>query len=359
MEMLQPNNFIYNQSIIYDMNKIKFLTLLLLCFCASSWSQTIAQAEYFWDTDPGQGNGTAFAAADGTFNTSLEGLQSAVTVPATTGLHIFNVRIKDSNNNWGPVNKQVVDVSPVLLGTNAIPALTQAEYFWDTDPGQGSATAFASADGNLNTILEELLQAVTNLPAVTGLHTFNVRVKDSNNQWGPLNKQVIDLSNALLGTNAVPTVSQVEYFWDTDPGQGNGLAFPSADNGFDSTIEKFVKSDVDIVNPIGLHVFNVRAKDNTGNWGPVNKQVIIIETVLSVDPGIIANSYYFVPNPATSVIRFNKDIENVTVIDLNGRIMVTSVSNNEVNIEGLATGTYILKVTTPEGLIFNKKMIKR
>lgn len=340
------------------MNKIKFLTLLLLCCFANSQSQTIAQAEYFWDTDPGQGNGTVFTAADGTFNASQEGLQSAVNVPTTIGLHTFNVRIKDSNNNWGPVNKQVIDVSPVLLGNNAVATVAQAEYFWDTDPGQGNATSFAAADGTFNAILEGL-QSAANVPATLGLHTFNVRVKDSNNQWGPVNKQVVDLSNALLGTNAVPTIAAVEYFWDADPGQGNGMAFPSADAGFDSIIERFVKGDVAIVNPIGLHVFNVRAKDNTGNWGPVNKQVIIIETVLNVDPNVIADSYYFVPNPATSVIRFNKDIESVIVVDLNGRQIATSTANNEVNIEGLATGTYILKVTTPEGLSFNKKMIKR
>ncbi|UPT71895.1 MAG: T9SS type A sorting domain-containing protein [Flavobacterium sp. JAD_PAG50586_2] len=342
------------------MNKIKYIILLLMCFSIDSWGQVLSQTEYFWDTDPGEGNGIAFTAADGSFNSGIEGFSlSNISVPATTGLHIFGVRSKDSNNNWGPVNKQVIDVSPVLLGNNAVPTLAQAEYFWDTDPGVGNATAFAAEDANFNATIESLLQNNITVPTVSGLHTFNVRVKDSNDQWGPVNNQVIDLSNALLGTNAVPTIAAVEYFWDTDPGQGSGMAFPSADAGFDSTIEHFVKGDVGIVNPVGLHVFNVRAKDDTGNWGPVNKQVIIIETVLSVDPNTMADSYYFIPNPATSVIRFNKDIESVIVVDLNGRLMTTSTANNEVNIEGLATGTYILKVTTPEGLTFNKKMIKR
>lgn len=341
------------------MNKIKFLTLLLLCCFASSWSQTIVQAEYFWDTDPGEGNGTALASADGTFNTSLEGFQSAVNVPTTTGLHTFNVRMKDSNNNWGPVNRQVIDISPVLLGNNAVPTLAQAEYFWDTDPGQGNGTALASADSTFDTTLEGLQNAVS-LPATRGLHIFNVRTKDSNNNWGPVNRQVVNLSNDLLGNNAVPTVAAVEYFWDTDPGEGSGLPFSSTDTSFDSTVERFIKTNVSIVGPMGLHVFNVRAKDNTGAWGPINKQVINIEAVLSINPGVVADNYYFVPNPATSVIRFNKDIQSVTVVDLNGRQIATSVANsNEVNIEGLAIGTYILKVTTPEGLTFNKKMIKR
>jgi hypothetical protein len=58
------------------------------------------------------------------------------------------------------------------------------------------------------------------------------------------------------------------------------------------------------------------------------------------------------------VIRFNKEIEKVEIYDLNGRFISTSVTN-EVTISDLTTGTYLLKVTTPEGLTFTKKMIKR
>lgn len=342
------------------MNKIKYMIFLLMGFTINSFGQVLSNTEYFWDTDPGEGNGIAFTAADGSFNSGIEGFSlNNIAVPATTGLHVFGVRSKDSNNNWGPVNKQVINVSPELLGNNAVPTLAQAEYFWDTDPGQGSGTAFAAEDANFNLTIENLLQNNIAVPTGNGLHTFNVRVKDSNSQWGPVNKQVIDLSSALLGTNAVPTIAAVEYFWDADPGEGNGMAFPSADAGFDSIVERFIKGDVSVVNPMGLHVFNVRAKDNNGNWGPVNKQVIYNENALSVDPHIVADSYYFIPNPATSVIRFNKDIESVIIVDLNGRRIAASTSNNEVNIEGLAIGTYILKVTTPEGLTFNRKMIKR
>lgn len=341
------------------MNKIKYITLLLLCASLSSWGQTIVQAECFWDTDPGQGNGTPLSAADAGFNTSLEAFQTAVNVPTTPGLHKFSVRLKDSNNQWGPVNTQVVDISNVPLSADAVPTNAQAEYFWDTDPGQGNGTAIAAADQVWDNTYEAYQEAVTT-PATHGLHTFNIRVKDSNNQWGPVHKQVVDINNSLLGGNAVPTIAEAEYFWDTDPGEGSGIAFSAADQDFNSTIEKFFKSDVGIVNPIGPHVFCTRAKDNTGAWGPVNKQVIVIETTLSVNPDTMADNYYFVPNPATSVIRFNKDIESVTVVDLNGRQIAASVANsNEVNIEGLAIGTYILKVTTPEGLSFNKKMIKR
>lgn len=342
------------------MNKMYYMILAMLCFCLNSNAQALTQAEYFWDTDPGEGNGTSLPTNDGGFNGNIENLFGTnIAVPATVGLHTFNVRVKDSNNQWGPANKQVIEVSPAVLGANAVTTAVQAEYFWDADPGEGNATAFAAQDANFNHVIEDLLQTNISVPVSTGLHIFNVRIKDSNNQWGPVNKQVVNLSNALLGANAVPTVAEVEYFWDTDPGEGSGLAFPSADTGFDSTVEKFVKSDIAIVNPVGLHVFNVRARDNTGAWGPLNKQVVYIETTLSVNPAVMADSYYFSPNPGTTVIRFNKDIAKVDIIDWSGRLVKTAVSNKEINIADLAIGTYVLKVTSPEGITFNKKMIKR
>lgn len=107
-----------------------------------------------------------------------------------------------------------------------------------------------------------------------------------------------------------------------------------------------------------MHVFNVRIKDNQGVWGPIFKNAIVIETVLNVNPNTIADSYYFFPNPGTSVIRFNKEIAQVAIFDLNGRFMGTS-THTEINIADLATGTYVLKVTTPEGITFNRKMVKR
>ena len=153
------------------------------------------------------------------------------------------------------------------------------------------------------------------------------------------------------------SLNQAEYFWDTDPGEGNGIPLMATDGNLNNAYEQFVQTAIPIVNPIGLHIFNVRVKDNQGIWGPVFKNVIYIETTLSVDT-LIADNYYFYPNPANDVIRFNKDIEKVEIYDLGGRYINTSVLN-EVNVSGLKTGVYLLKITTPEGLTFDKKMIKK
>ena len=321
---------------------------------ASAQLSSLSQAEYFWDADPGEGNGIAISAVDGNLNNSFERIAVSGLNAPSAGLHKFSVRVKDNSGVWSPVFTNVIIVESTTT-QNPI-ALTQAEYFWDTDPGEGSATPLLAVDGNLDSAFEKV--AVTGLGAPSvGLHTFSIRVKDSQGVWGPTFTNVITIESS---TSPIPvSLTQAEYFWDVDPGEGSGTPLLAFDGNFNNTFEKFLGDAIPIVNPTGLHKFCVRVKDSQGIWGPVFTNVIYIETVLSVNPHEMADNYYFFPNPATSVIRFNKDIESITIIDLNGRQIAASVSNNEVNIDGLAKGTYILKVTTPEGQTFNKKMVKR
>ena len=52
-------------------------------------NKQVTQAEYFWDTDPGQGNGTALTAVDGNFSDAIEAvLLNTSTLPANGKLHI-------------------------------------------------------------------------------------------------------------------------------------------------------------------------------------------------------------------------------------------------------------------------------
>jgi len=330
------------------------LMAVLTSGLCSAQIASVSQAEYFWDADPGEGNGTAITATDGNFNTSFERIAVWGLGAPGTGLHKFSVRIKDNQGVWSPAFTNVVRVEP--NNTPAPLSLTQAEYFWDADPGEGNATTLLATDGNFDSAFEKVAVAGLGAPSA-GLHQFSVRVKDNQGVWGPAVTNIVMIE--ATNTPAPLSLVQAEYFWDTDPGEGSGTPLLASDGNFNGAFEKFLGDAIPIVNPVGLHKFCVRVKDNQGVWSPVFTNAVYIETELSLDPHTIADNYYFVPNPATSVIRFNKDIEQVVIVDLNGRQMAASVNNNEVNIEGLATGTYILKVTTPDGLVFNRKMIKR
>lgn len=332
------------------MNRIKHTTLLLLCLGLNSLAQTtISQAEYFWDNDPGQGSGTALFAQDQSFDSSIENFfELGIPVPTTGGLHTFNVRAKASDGQWGPVFKQVVQIDNAA-GT---PNLAEAEYFWDNDPGQGNGTPLFAADQVFDSAIENFNRYGIELPTANGLHKFCVRAKDSNGQWGPIHTQIIDRSNALLGNNAIATIVEAEYFWDADPGQGAGTSFSPADQNFDASIENLLQSGIPIAQPVGLHVFNARAKDNFGNWGPVHKQVIYIETTLATEHFDMSKLVVY-PNPVKNVLNvgYEQEITSVAVYNVLGQeVILKSIKANEgqIDVSGLRQGTYVVKVTSAD-----------
>ena len=209
------------------------LLLLLCCWGTAALGQAVQEAEYFWDNDPGQGNGFSLTATDGTFDEAIEAaFANNLTLPSA-GSHTFNVRVRDAFNAWGPVYTTVVTIeSGQSLGLSG---LIQAEYYWDTDPGAGNGTPLLAFDGNFNEALETVFANSVALPA-TGPHTFNVRVRDSLNQWGAVFTTVLSIEG--LAVAELPAMQLAEYFWDTDPGQGNGTALIAFDGNYDEAIEQ-------------------------------------------------------------------------------------------------------------------------
>ena len=249
------------------------LVFALVIFSAVTFGQsqkTIQSAEYFWDTDPGEGNGIAAVALDGSFNEVLEtAYEAALASPPIGGLHLFNIRVKDMDGNWGPVYKRTVatEDSPRNI------RITLAEYFWDTDPGEGSATAMVAFDGAFDEALETALKNPLTTPATGGLHLFNVRVKDENGFWGPVFKRTVAIEDAPRNIK----ITLAEYFWDTDPGEGSATAMVAFDGAFDEALETALKNPLTTPATGGLHLFNIRVKDENGDWGPLFKRTVATE----------------------------------------------------------------------------------
>ena len=240
---------------------------------------SLTQAEFFWDTDPGEGNATTVLATDGNYDSAFEQVSKSGIAAPSVGLHTFNIRIKDNNTTWSPVFTNIIKVEQTE--TPVVIKLSQAEYFWDTDPGEGSGTTVLATDGNFDTTFENLSKTGIAAPSV-GMHKFNIRVKDADGVWSPVFTNIINVEQTQ--TPVAITLSQAEYFWDTDPGEGSGTALLATDGNFNSAFEQFFQNGIPIAQPVGLHVFNVRVKDNTGVWSPVFKNVIYIETALCTTP---------------------------------------------------------------------------
>jgi hypothetical protein len=250
-----------------------FKTLIHVSNTLTVRSLNVIQAEIFWDSDPGQGNGTPLVAFDGNFDSALETVSQTVSVP-TNGAHVLHIRIKDAANNWGPTFKYVVNVINPLTIRNA--RISQAELYWDTDPGQGNGTPLLAFDGNFNDAIEVAV-ANTSQPSV-GNHILNVRVKDANNNWGPVFRTVVQVTTPFNFRTI--KIDLAELFWDTDPGAGNGTPMLAFDGNFNDAIETVFKN---ITPPaLGNHLLHIRVKDGIGTWGPTFRYVINITNPLTL-----------------------------------------------------------------------------
>jgi hypothetical protein len=132
-------------------------------------------AEYFIDNDPGPGNGISLVIAPSdTLSQTF-----TITVPSNMneGHHLLSIRMKDSSGNWGLFENRLFYVDNPGPTYNPIVA---AEYFVDTDPGVGNATAIV-----LN-VADTVDQAVSlSIPSalLTGNHKLAIRVKNLEGKW--------------------------------------------------------------------------------------------------------------------------------------------------------------------------------
>ena len=153
----------------------------------------VTAGEYFWGTtDPGFGNGTTLTAEDTQFNQRVESIiASQVNSFTTQGPILFNIRVKDGNNQWGPTFKKAVFVNNNTFTTRQI-KLTKFEYFFGNfDPGEGNGTPIVAFDGALDEAVETVFRTQATWDMATGPVLFNIRARDVNNLWGPLFKKTI------------------------------------------------------------------------------------------------------------------------------------------------------------------------
>lgn len=237
--------------------------------------------------------------------------------------------------------------------------INNAEYFWDTDPGEGNANPLTALDGNFDNAIEDILQNDITIPQSSGFHVFNVRIKDNQGVWGPVFKNVVHTGTASL-TGAV-NLTNAEYFWDTDPGEGNAISLTAADGSFDNAVENVLQNNIPIAQPAGFHIFNIRVKDNQGVWGPVFKNVVYIETtMLGTQEVKSTKNIVCYPNPAEDILYF-KATGKMTIYSSEGRSVLSKDlvdGSKGMNVSSLIKGNYILTIENKDGK-FSSKFIKK
>jgi len=244
----------------------KHILIFFVCIQAVvAQNPVITAAEYFWGTtDPGYGNGTALTAEDTQFNERVESIvASHISTFTTPGPILFNIRVKDGSNQWGPTFKKVVFVNDNTFTTRQI-KLTKFEYFFGNfDPGEGNGTPIVAFDGALDEAVETVFRSQATWDMATGPVLFNIRARDVNNLWGPLFKKTVfpfganpnaqliaegDSIEICQGSSVTLTYSGPNGYTPTwfDGSQGNTVTFTPTQAGnvtVTATLENSIYTD--------------------------------------------------------------------------------------------------------------------
>ncbi|MFN5372120.1 MAG: PKD domain-containing protein, partial [Bacteroidia bacterium] len=230
------------------MKNVVFIIFALCCFCQNIEAQNIVAAEYFVNTDPGVGNGTAIPVTPAA--TVDQQFQVLAAFPA--GINRLYVRVKSDAGLWSNTRTHFFQSMEFVETASSIVA---AEYFIDSDPGPGNATAVSVTPG-------AQLSVNLNIPITIGegIHRLYVRTKDQAGLWSNSRCQYFYVHPELPAEQ----ITAAEYFVDTDPGVGNGTSIPV--NQAASVNEVFVFN-----NPFdqGTHTLSVRVKSASGIWSTI------------------------------------------------------------------------------------------
>jgi PKD repeat protein len=241
----------------------------------------VTALEYFFDDDPGLGNGITIPCTPSGF----VNIQKNIDVGGLSfGAHKIYIRAMDENNNWGIAQAKTVVIQKSDKRTPT-PNVANVEYFWDDDPGAGSGAIIPISP-------DTLFNKQCNINVIGmafGSHKLYVRARDGRGDWGipqAVSVLVQSDSTAILQ----PQVTHVEYFFDDDPGFGMGMPLSIVPG--DSFLFQNKLSFPSISS--GLHKLYMRAKDSRGRWGiPQAKSVLFQPLPASDSTQLITGIEYF------------------------------------------------------------------
>ena len=161
-------------------------------------------------------------------------------------------------------------------------AQTRVEYFWDTDPGVGKATLLTSS--NEESIMLE--QSIPTNSLQKGIHQLVIRAVNAN-----VGQPYYVTRSVLVIEEKTESVKEVEFYWDSDPGNGKGKKLNVSGN--DGTIT--INQDLDCSTlSNGLHTIGIRARSEEA-WSTVYSTTVLVETVESNEASLL--EYFWDEDP--------------------------------------------------------------
>jgi hypothetical protein len=164
--------------------------------------------------------------------------------------------------------------------------LTNAEYFFDSDPGVGKASALAIGIHADSVVIS---QSISTNTLSAGFHTLFVRFRDSSGVWGVSEGRTFFL-NAITNTSS-SQLGKAEYFIDTDPGVGNGNTITVSAAADSLTLTSSIATTT---LSAGFHTLYTRFKDVQGIWSLSEGRTFFLNTVNASAAPQLKKAEYFI-----------------------------------------------------------------
>ncbi len=168
-------------------------------------------------------------------------------------------------------------------------SIVAMEYYLDSDPGVGNGMAISITSG----VNQDVDISINTSGLLVGFHELVVRARYSDGTWGVQESQVFYVSQSSVSSGT--DVDELEYFFDTDPGVGNG-----------TTISVTAAQSIDVLAMVtasslspGFHTLHVRALNSDGIWGIHQSSVLYIDnlTATGTDANLTGIEYFIDSDP--------------------------------------------------------------
>lgn len=238
-----------NYSYLYDHGFFKFTP-------AVKPAKNVVTLQYWWDDDNSTFVETPYS--DSELALSTDNLP--------VGLHSFKYRVKDGSGQWSGVSSHYFyKTNSTYIAPSKIESI---QYWWDASQDASVLINYTENELDLNT--EGLKE---------GLHSFNYRVKDDTGVWSEVKNYHFYKVNtdAKVATEIV----SIQYWWDDLNENVSEIPY--------STEEILAYTDALLS---GLHSFNIRVKDDAGEWSEIKSYYFYKGDTIS-EAEIISYSYWW------------------------------------------------------------------
>ncbi|MFZ4522435.1 MAG: hypothetical protein ACOYNC_12060 [Bacteroidales bacterium] len=175
----------------------------------------------------------------------------------------------------------------IILATLSLPGvfgqtINRIEYFFDTDPGYGSAIPVSYSAGSSVTATFNLNTAGLS----QGIHVLLVRAKNVNGKWSTVSNVPV----YVIETGSGSPVVKLEYYIDNDPGFGYATTVTIVPG---TAVPASFQVNTNGLTP-GLHYLCVRAKDSQTRWSTLSWSMFVVQ---EVESNISKLEYYVDADP--------------------------------------------------------------